>query len=456
MRKNILKVMLFTCLGISMVSCNNMLDVDPQDALDTEKVYSSVSNFEKGVLGSYSLYSPEYSVLIGSIMADECRLNPRNNGVNGFGNLLSRWEYTSEDDILLKAWKNYYADIYSINLLLENAGKVPVRNEQERSKKKSLVAELYGLRAMIHFELHRNFGASDADGNEALTIPYITDTDVNKKPGKISLSKFYEYIWLDLERAKDIDETVDFRMNKNAVTALEARVALYQKNYIVALAKSTQIINQFPLSDLSQYENIWKDKSPSEVIFRLKRSNDNKLRPNTLWEDYAAGRKFFQPSYKLMNSYTDSDIRLSNFNFNKDENTEEDFINKYPGNDFSDKVNDVKVFRVSEMYLIRAEANFFLNRKDAALQDIHELRKHRISNSAELNTIDLNTILNERYLELSYEGHRYYDLKRLKLPVKRLEKDLAAEGDQKDLNSNDKAYILPVPLKETIVNPNLK
>lgn len=45
MRKNILKVMLFACLGISMVSCNNMLDVDPQDALDTEKVYSSVSNF---------------------------------------------------------------------------------------------------------------------------------------------------------------------------------------------------------------------------------------------------------------------------------------------------------------------------------------------------------------------------------------------------------------------------
>ena len=454
MRKNILKVMLFACLGISMVSCNNMLDVDPQDALDTEKVYSSVSNFEKGVLGSYSLYSPEYSVLIGSIMADECRLNPRNNGVNGFGNLLSRWEYTSEDDILLKAWKNYYADIYSINLLLENAGKVPVRNEQERSKKKSLIAELYGLRAMVHFELHRNFGAPDAEGNKALTIPYITDTDVNKKPGKISLSKFYEYLWLDLEKAKDVDETVDFRMNKNAVTALEARVALYQKNYIVALAKSTQIINQFQLSDISQYENLWKDKSPSEVIFRLKRSNDNKLRPNTLWQDYTAGRKFFQPSYKLMDSYTESDIRLSTFR--KDESAEEELINKYPGNDFSDKVNDVKVFRASEMYLIRAEANYFLNRNDAALQDINELRKHRISNGGQLNTIDLNTILNERYLELSYEGHRYYDLKRLRLPVQRLEKDLAAEGDQSELSSGNKAYILPIPLKETIVNPNLK
>jgi hypothetical protein len=102
------------------------------------------------------------------------------------------------------------------------------------------------------------------------------------------------------------------------------------------------------------------------------------------------------------------------------------------------------------------EANYFLNRNDAALQDINELRKHRISNGGQLNTIDLNTILNERYLELSYEGHRYYDLKRLRLPVQRLEKDLAAEGDQSELSSGNKAYILPIPLKETIVNPNLK
>jgi hypothetical protein len=50
---------------------------------------------------------------------------------------------------------------------------------------------------------------------------------------------------LDLEKAKDVDETVDFRMNKNAVTALEARVALYQKNYIVALAKSLRLLISF-------------------------------------------------------------------------------------------------------------------------------------------------------------------------------------------------------------------
>ena len=35
-------------------------------------------------------------------------------------------------------------------------------NKRE-AKQKSLVAELYGLRAMVHFELHRNFGAPDAE-----------------------------------------------------------------------------------------------------------------------------------------------------------------------------------------------------------------------------------------------------------------------------------------------------
>ena len=49
--------MLFACLGISMVSCNNMLDVDPQDVLDTERVYSSVSNFEKEAWVVTALFS---------------------------------------------------------------------------------------------------------------------------------------------------------------------------------------------------------------------------------------------------------------------------------------------------------------------------------------------------------------------------------------------------------------
>ncbi len=223
---------------------------------------------------------------------------------------------------------------------------------------------------------------------------------------------------------------------------------------MLALGKATALINQYNLAGIDTYENIWKDKASSEVIFRLKRNNDNKLRPNTLWQDYSAGRGFFQPAFKLMDSYNTDDIRMNNFSQNDE--TGAYSINKYPGNDYSDKVNDVKFFRISEMYLIRAEANYFLGRNDAGLQDINELRKNRIRSGGQLNSVDLNTILNERYLELAYEGHRYYDLKRLNKTLKRLDKDLAAEGDKSELSSNDKAYVLPIPLKEVMVNPNLR
>ncbi|MBV8327312.1 RagB/SusD family nutrient uptake outer membrane protein [Chryseobacterium sp.] len=450
MNKNIIRIFAGICLCMSISSCNNLLELDPTDAVPGEKIFSSVSQFERGVLGCYSTYHPEYNLLIGSAMSDECRLDSQNNGVNGFGNLLQRWVYSSEDDILYKAWKDNYATIYSINLLLENAAKVPVHNEEQREKLRSLTAELHGLRALVHFDLHRNFGPSDAETN-GRTIPYITDTDINKKPGRISLNEFYQNIWNDLNNAGGIQHQINFRLQNNAVLALEARVALYQRNYPLAAEKATALIQLYPLEDAQRYERIWKDNNNTEVIFQLKRTNDNDLRPNTLWQNYATGRMYFRPSHQLMSMYEASDVRLQNF-----QEEEGDYIiNKYPGNDYSNRINDVKLFRVSEMYLIRAEANFFTGKQQEALQDINTLRIKRNEDIQPISTVSLSEIMKERYLELSYEGHRYYDLKRLQWDISRNPEDLFSLSDEPTLTSSDKAYILPVPLKETLVNPNL-
>lgn len=149
--------------------------------------------------------------------------------------------------------------------------------------------------------------------------------------------------------------------------------------------------------------------------------------------------------------YDETDVRLQNFG--KEEG--DDIISKYPGNDYSDRINDVKVFRVSEMYLIRAEANFFMGKNQEALQDINTLRTKRDEMVEPINTVSLDGIMKERYMELSYEGHRYYDLKRLQWSVTRNPEDLFSPSDVSVLQPSDKAYILPVPLKETMANPNL-
>lgn len=450
MNKNIVRIISGICLCISISSCNNLLELDPSDTLSEEKIFSSVAQFEKGVLGCYSTYHPEYNLLIGSAMADECRLDSQNNGVNGFGNFLQRWVYSSEDNILYKTWKDHYTTIYSINLLLGNAVKVPVHNEEQREKMRSLIAELHGLRALLHFDLHRNFGASDADPN-GFTVPYIMNTDINKKPARISLTDFYQNIWNDLNAARDIQHQVNFRLQNNAVIALEARVALYQKDYALAAEKATVLIQLYPLENAEHYERIWKDSNNTEVIFQLKRTNDNDLRPNTLWQNYSTGRMYFRPSYQLMSMFDEKDVRLQNFG----EEEGDDIINKYPGNDYSDRINDVKIFRVSEMYLIRAEASFFMGKKQETLHDINTLRMKRNEAAQPINTVSLAEIMKERYMELSYEGHRYYDLKRLQWSITRNAEDLFSPTDKDTLQPSDKAYILPVPLKETMANPNL-
>nr|WP_315028753.1 RagB/SusD family nutrient uptake outer membrane protein [uncultured Chryseobacterium sp.] len=450
MNRNIVRILAGICFCITINSCNNLLELDPSDAVSEEKIFSSVVQFERGVLGCYSTYHPEYNLLIGSAMSDECRLDSQNNGVNGFGNLLQRWVYSSEDDILYKAWKDNYATIYSINLLLENVVKVPVHTEEQREKLRSLTAELHGLRALLHFDLHRNFGSSDAEPS-GLTIPYITDTDINKKPGRISLTTFYQNIWNDLNAAGGIQHQVNFRLQNNAVLALEARVALYQKNYPLAAEKATALIQIYPLEDAQRYDKIWKDSNNTEVIFQLKRTNDNDLRPNTLWQNYSTGRMYFRPSHKLMSMYEGTDVRLQNFG----EEEGDSIINKYPGNDYSDRINDVKIFRVSEMYLIRAEAYLFMGKSQEGLQDINTLRAKRNEGSLPITLVSLSEIMKERSLELSYEGHRYYDLKRLQWEITRNSEDLFSPSDEPTLKPSDKAYNLPIPLKEIMANPNL-
>ncbi|MDL1913795.1 MAG: RagB/SusD family nutrient uptake outer membrane protein [Bergeyella sp.] len=430
---------------VSVTGCDKLLDVSPVDDIDSRFVYSSLDNFEKGVLGIYGSFTPENSILIGSIMADECKLSSQNRGIDAYGDLINKWEYTSADDILLQTWKKYYYTIFSINSLLENVDKVPVASNQQKSKLNSLVSELYALRALVHFELHRNFGNSDADDQDTgLTIPYTVDTHVDKMPNKITLANFYKMLWQDLDKSLNIENAVDFRLSKNAVHSLAARVALYQKDYSKAVWESTEVINAVPLSDADHFSEIWGDHYSSEVIFRVKRNNQDKIRPNFLWNDLSGGIKRFHASSKLVHQYGTGDVRSSSF-FVIDGG--EYNINKYPGNALGKNINDVKYFRVSEMYLIRAEANLNLGNIAQSLGDINQLRRNRISGVEPLGTVDIHTILRERFMELCYEGHRYFDLKRLKLPVQREKADVL-EGERTRLGADDNAYILPVPYSE--------
>lgn len=443
---------------INLTACTKTLDLQPKDNLEDELVFTNIYNYEAAVMGVYAGLEYEHTILIGGAMADELRLDADNSGVNSFATNFHRWTYSSDDDILFNAWKCSYETIYRINLLLENSNRVPIDKESDQKKIKQLKAELLGLRSFVHFGAYQIFGKFDAS-QEGVAIPYVTTVNLNGKPSRISIDDFYRLAWEDLQAALQADAfpTVDYRLNREALNAFAARLLLYKKDYLEAAKYAELALQQHSLSDASQYADLWKDQDNKEVIFRLKRNQANTLRPNNLWFDYSSGKTLFHPSYKIIEFVQQSEgIRKELFEEVQEEDEDEDAtpINKYPGNSYASNINDVKVFRTAEMYLIIAEA-LLKNNKALAKEALNKLRVAR-EEEALIHDIDIQDIINERYIELAFEGHRYFDLKRLGLPIERISMDLGIAEDKKELRPSDSAYQLPIPFKETQVNPNLK
>ncbi len=117
-----------------------------------------------------------------------------------------------------------------------------------------------------------------------------------------------------------------------------------------------------------------------------------------------------------------------------------------------------KVFRLAEAHLNRAEAFAYLDEVGDAMDDINEIRRNRFENGKdyELDTDDkqaaINYIRNERRMELSFEYHRWFDLRRYGMP--RLVHKYGFPGEEVEyvLEEKSKAYTLPIPLSVTRLN----
>lgn len=120
--------------------------------------------------------------------------------------------------------------------------------------------------------------------------------------------------------------------------------------------------------------------------------------------------------------------------------------------------------RLAEVYLIRAEALHHLEQDELAKDDINVVRA-RVNLPETTNSDVMAAIRQERLVELSYEGHLYWDMRRWKLAhieynnyrchgikVKAAGADYTCQYVDCDLQDrffNEKTYIFPIPTTET-------
>jgi hypothetical protein len=199
------------------------------------------------------------------------------------------------------------------------------------------------------------------------------------------------------------------RANKMAAAGLQARVALYLKEWSDAVTYSNEYIAAVPLSPMAQFAAIWTDANKNEVAFKIIRTTATG-RLGSLYRGTSAtatatglGTITWRPSDKLWNMFDQAnDVRFAAYL--KDEplatgRSSTKLIAKYAGTGYAttaENVADQKVFRTGEMYLIRAEAKAEGGDLAGAATDLNALRAARINGYVSAVFVDKTAAVQQR------------------------------------------------------------
>jgi len=178
------------------------------------------------------------------------------------------------------------------------------------------------------------------------------------------------------------------------------------------------------------------------------------MEPNSKWKQYAV-------DFEFLNQISDDDVRKSVIStIGANNGVDFNAINKVGIN--VNGVVDVKLFRTAEVLLNRAEAQFELGQEIEALATLNELRTVRYTTNApsgESGPALEDAIQFERRVELAFESHRFFDIKRRGESVTRSNFGDRADGtgtppEVLTLPTGDFRFQIPFPIAEINNNPN--
>lgn len=452
-------------------SCNDALDILPQQDIPTDTGFINVADLVIGMNGVFANYAPEANIDFSSIITDDTKVGEDNGGqrINEHN-----WVITANTFRATQIWTGNYALIGSINRLLDAAEGITPANAQEQATYNNILGECYALRAIAHFDLMAHYSA---DYNPATqSVPYIDFAVIFEQPFRNTVGEVLAGVKSDLNVSEgliDASITDNTRITRDFIKAVRARMALYEGDFATAETLSGQLMAAYPLANQSQYVGIFNDTDNTEVIFKAKRVVNDRI-AGGIWMFATSGDSFIEVSNELVSIIPAGDIRNTTLWTNEDAvfvvDTQER-VNKYPGSNGFRYLNDIKVFRSSEMVLINAEAKARKAAPDflgaaTMVQSIRDARMGATGNAPTYGSVEaaVTDILLERRLELAFEGHRFIDLKRTRpitnLGIERSETLLDCGGTSGtsncNLSVNDHRFTLPVPATELDGNPNIE
>lgn len=470
---------IFILVLFTGLSCSKSIEIEPTHSATIENAFKTIADVEASLSDMYTnLRAVGYYGRNLSMMPDMMTDN-LSEVVTSLANFrdMTDWAYSSNNGTIAETWQGAYLVINSANIIINNVDKFVTTANQKQAN--SIKGQAIGIRAMAHFDLLRMFADSYDRNATGLGVPYVTASvleasPVTFKPSRITIKETYDKIYADIATAKTLLADVNAPINTSTrrdkldligISAIEARVALYAKDYATAISSSTAVINAMPLASRAVFPQIWKDASLTEVIFAIYNApGEGGVVAGDVYAP-ASDRLQFDGAADLFNQMDAvNDVRYASYVVRSYSTGTTAHPNRLVPVKYLGKATAVdgrvnfKAFRTGEMYLIRAEA--YANTTGQAtlgLIDLNTLRSTRIngfvagieSGAALTAAIEL-----ERRKELWLEGHRWFDLKRTTRTIAR--QNCAAPATACSLANTSVKWTWPIPQGETQANPNMQ
>jgi len=437
----------------TMTSCDKKLEIEPLNNVIADKALLTSSDVEAALVGCYTgiqnaqVYGG-YIQLMSDLLAD----NGETTFVGTFiqPNQINRKSIQKDNSFVSAIWVNAYNVINRTNNVLANLDKLdtPV-------KKARVEGEAKFIRAAMYFELVRLYAKDWGDGSPAanpgvplvLTPTLSLDNLSALQVKRNTVAEIYAQVLADLTTAETKMTTNstagNFFANTYVAAGFLSRVYLQQGRFAEAAAAANRAIAPKYMLNASYVDEFYSGAdllaNSSEDIFAIQftaQSGTNDL--NTFYSADQRGDISIEQTH--LDLYDPADKRLDLFTVGQP--GQQSYSNKYDS-----QYGNIKLLRLAEMYLTRAEGNFRAGTSVGAspLADVNRVRAR--AGLAPLTTVTKDNILLERKLELAFEGFRLGDLKR--------NKESVTDPDGVVLPFNSPRLVFPIPLREINVNPNL-
>lgn len=510
--KNILKISIAALSGVMLLaSCSkDYMNTTPTSSTATPTIFESTENAALAINGICKLMTRQYlgsqgfngegtvKMYTGEYPGDNCFVN-----LPGWSSVINGTMHDNKTTIY-----NYY-NWYYYYMLIGNANAIILNIDDAKgaeAERQFIKAQALSFRAYSYMMLLQIYSVrwSDSNNGSADGVVLRLDTSTDEMPLS-TMADCYKQIYDDLDEAirlytesgLALDSKDNYSPNIDMAYATYARAALNRQDYATALDKAVKARENHPLMSNDEYKSGFNTPN-KEWIWSCYGSADETL----FYYSYFANMAY-NSSASMVRNYPrcinkdvydripETDIRRGMFldpkdyTYTKSTGVAGKELTAYARTLYPDIYSTAKVyaymqfkvssttqpgvghlnnFRSAEMYLIEAEANYFLKNEKAAQASLNTLTRDsgrdKEYNCTATGTALLDEIKLYRKIELFGEGFNWFDLKRWGDSLNRTSTEkggnyitaLAVSYSPQDRNN----WTWVIPSKETDYNKLIK